>query len=342
MKIGIIGAGWFGCHIAHELIKSGYQIRIFEKENDIFLGASGFNQNRLHLGFHYPRSYVTREQSKKAFKLFKKKYPNFSKKIDNNIYGVSSSRKNILDFETYKQILKSSKLKYKELNLREHKIFNVEGLINCNEEMIDKDKAKNFFKKKFINILKLNYEVKKIKKINNKIAISNEKFDYLINCTWQQFNPIPKWKLSFELCVSLLYKSNLNQSMALTIMDGPFYTLYPWNDKLFNLYSVKYSRLKKSANFRRLKNEKNKIKFKDLILIKNKMEKEFRKYLPSFNKNFKFTKFVQTYRTLIDKKNHSRDYQMIYSDRVFNVLSGKIDHIFLASNEIKKCLKKFS
>ena len=54
----------------------------------------------------------------------------------------------------------------------------------------------------------------------------------------------------------LLYKSNLPKSMALTIMDGPFYTLYPWSNKIFNLYSVRYSRLRKSSNFRNLLNKK--------------------------------------------------------------------------------------
>ena len=68
MKIAIIGAGWFGCHLASELKNDGHSILLFEKEKDIFAGASGNNQNRLHLGYHYPRSYITREQSKKGFK----------------------------------------------------------------------------------------------------------------------------------------------------------------------------------------------------------------------------------------------------------------------------------
>lgn len=56
MNIAIIGAGWFGCLIADELLKRNYKVRIFERENEIFNNASGNNQNRLHLGFHYPRS----------------------------------------------------------------------------------------------------------------------------------------------------------------------------------------------------------------------------------------------------------------------------------------------
>ena len=80
MKICIIGAGWFGCHIAHELIKEGHDIKVFEKEKKIFLNASGNNQNRLHQGFHYPRSEKTIKISKEGFIQFKKEYGFLTKK----------------------------------------------------------------------------------------------------------------------------------------------------------------------------------------------------------------------------------------------------------------------
>ena len=56
MKIAIIGSGWFGCHLAHIFNKKKFDVTIFEKEKEIFQGQSGFNSNRLHLGFHYPRA----------------------------------------------------------------------------------------------------------------------------------------------------------------------------------------------------------------------------------------------------------------------------------------------
>ena len=67
-----------GYAVAKVFAKNKYNVHLFEKEKGIFLGASGNNQNRLHLGYHYPRSYITREQSKKCFKEFVKKYPTFS------------------------------------------------------------------------------------------------------------------------------------------------------------------------------------------------------------------------------------------------------------------------
>ena len=70
MKIAIIGAGWFGCHLASELKNDGHSILLFEKEKDIFAGASGNNQNRLHLGYHYPRSESTIVQTINSYNSF--------------------------------------------------------------------------------------------------------------------------------------------------------------------------------------------------------------------------------------------------------------------------------
>ena len=51
-------------------------------------------------------------------------------------------------------------------------------------------------------------------------------------------------KLTYEYCTILLYKSLQKDHPAITIMDGPFFTLYPWdNKKNFGLYSVVRSRL---------------------------------------------------------------------------------------------------
>ncbi|MDC1177933.1 FAD-dependent oxidoreductase [Candidatus Pelagibacter sp.] len=342
MKIGIIGAGWFGCHIGSELLKDGHDVFIYEKEKEIFYGASGNNQNRLHLGFHYPRSFLTRKQSKEGFKIFQKKYPSFCVKVKNNLYAISKKKENIVDFETYLQILKSSGLSYKKLNQNKYNIKNISGLIKCDEKFINIEKAKLFFLKKLKNRIKFNYKIKNLKKINNKFLIDEHKFDFIINCTWQQFLPQKKWNLSYELCISALYKNKKKDLEALTIMDGPFYTLYPFSKNVSNLYSVKHSRYKISSEFNLINKKLKSIKNIELKKFKNTIEKEFSEYYPNFKKEYKFFKFLKTYRTLINKKDDSRDYKLIYKNGVFNVLSGKVDHIFLVSNDIKKCIKNFS
>jgi hypothetical protein len=345
LNIAVIGAGWFGCHIANEILSEfkNCSVVIFEEKNDIFEGASGYNQNRLHLGFHYPRSYITRDQSKKGFYKFIRKYPKFSEKIKNNFYAIDGSKKTYLSFKKFQEVNKITKLKFTVVDKKKYNYKNIEGLIKCNERLILVNKAKQFFKKKLNKNLKLNTSVTSIKKIKNKFKINDYKqeFDILINCTWQKFSNIKKWNLTYEICVCLLYenKTNANDS-CLTVMDGPFYTLYKWNQKLFNLYSVKYSRIKKFDNYYKAKKFLNDLSLEKKLKVKSIVERNFIRYHPNFKRNFKFKKFISTIRTIIINKNDDRNFELNIKKNQIDVLSGKIDHICLTSDIIIKWIKK--
>jgi len=70
MKFAVIGAGFYGLHIATRLKALGLEVAIFEQEKDILKFASGNNQFRLHLGFHYARNFRTRQQSRDGYHVF--------------------------------------------------------------------------------------------------------------------------------------------------------------------------------------------------------------------------------------------------------------------------------
>ena len=89
-KILILGAGWYGCHLGLYLKEKGHNIKIYEKDNQIFSGSSGKNQFRFHQGYHYPRSLKTIEEIKKNFFKFKKKYKKFITFPKHNIYELDS------------------------------------------------------------------------------------------------------------------------------------------------------------------------------------------------------------------------------------------------------------
>ncbi len=347
MKICIIGAGWFGCYLGLKLREEGHQVKIFEKTNDVFSNSSGNNQNRLHLGFHYPRSQKTINISKKGFKEFKKEFSFLTKKVKNNIYAISTSKSSKVNFKKYFSILKNSKLKFKKIDLKKTTSYNFKNLennISCGEEVILNDKAKIYFKKKLKNIINFNKEIKNIKKQNNKFEIKNEKFDIVINCSGLQFLPSPIKNITHEYCCIFLYKQiSKKQHPALTIMDGPFFTLYPWDDsKNYGLYSVNHSRLAKNKDFNKLKKLSNsKINKKYLQNIAKKVESKFSYYYPDFNKNFKFSKFLLSYRVISKNKQDSRICKIVNNKGYISVLPGKIDHIFYAYSKIKKCLNKY-
>ena len=340
-KIAIIGAGWFGCYIAYDLINSGYDINIFEKQDKIFKGASGFNQNRLHQGFHYPRSYNTIKESKNGYKKFLKTFPSLVEKINKNLYLIAKDKKNLIDFDIYKQILKSNGLDFK-IEKKEHGLRNFSGIISCNEKLINTKKAIEFFSRKISKNIRFNHNVKKIIKEKDQFIINNSKYDYIINCSWQTSFPDNKIRYTYEACLFFLYTCKETNHPAITIMDGPFITLYPQDKKKFTLYSVKYTRLKKFRKFNTCLNFLNKIREKKFInKYKLKHEEQIKKYYPNFSKKFKFLKPMITYRTIVDNANAERSSKVMIKNKFINLLSGKIDHIFECSNDIKKCLKKY-
>jgi len=345
-KIAIIGSGWFGCHIGYEIkkfFKERIDLVIFDKKKDIFNGASGYNQNRLHLGFHYPRSKKTRIQSKLGFYKFIKKYPTFSKEIKKNIYAISSSKKTYINFNQYCTALNKTGLKYNIEKKDKFNFKNIEGIISCKERQLLTEIAKKFFKSRLKKNLILNFKVKKIKKNNNKIFINDlkDEFDIVINCTWQQFQIFKTWKTIFEPCITFLYRPLKKNNSCLTIMDGPFFTLYKWNEKYYNLYSVKNSRLKKYNSSDKCEEYLKKIKKKEILDLKKKIELEFLDYFPSFKQEFKFSRYMSTVRTIkVNNKNDDdRSYDIRFKRNEIEILSGKIDHICLASEKINKWLK---
>ena len=342
-KIAIIGAGWFGCHLASEILKNKkFELKVYEKEKDIFRGASSNNQNRLHLGFHYPRSKLTRVQSKKGYKKFIKKYRFLCSKVKNNIYSIANDKDTHLDFETFCQIMKSEGLKFKKINAeKKFNICNVAGSLKTNEMLINDVKSKNYFKNKLKRYLVLNSTVRKISKDKGKYRINNEYFDYVINCTYYQSFVNQSSRIFYEVTSSLIYK-NKKYFPALTIMDGPYFTIYPYKKNYYNIYSVKHSRFKKSNNINNCIKLLKKVKNNNSQLIRKKklIEKEILKFCPDFKKNFKFAKYLNCIRTINNTNYADRSFKVYYNKRMINIFSGKIDHIISAGEEILNYLKK--
>lgn len=337
MKIAIIGAGWMGSHIAYVLKKKKFNIRIFEKEKKIFNGMSGFNTNRLHMGYHYPRSLITRDQSLKGYNLFIKKYPNLYKKIEKNYIGISKNNSKV-SFKNYKRIMKKNKLPIFETNEMNDKVINIEGLIKTTEGLILFKEAEKFFYKKLKNNLNTNTKPKKLINKKNKIILDNNEYDWVIDCSAAQWQKNNIFNLSFEPRVTFVYKSNIN-NFALMIMDGNFFTLYPHKKNFYTLGSVKFSRFKKFKKLKSAIQFAKKITKKEILYRKNKTENLVKKFYPEFKKKFNFINYYQSMTTVFNSKKDSRPTLVNKQNRLITVLGGKIDTIFEAEKEILKIIK---
>ena len=329
-KIAVIGAGWYGCHISKKLLNLGNKVTIFESQDEIFLGASGSNQNRLHLGYHYPRCNRTRIQSKKGFARFKKEYGFLCERISENIYAISN-KKSKLSFDKYlKSVSKLAPLD-KLQRVKSIKIKNIENLINVDEEYINFEKAKKYFSKILNSHITFNSEI-----TNESIPQLAEEYDYVIDCTWGKLSDFSFSKYYESNLFHLYQKKQNDPKFALTIMDGDFFSIFPWRGDIYSLTNVNKIVLKKFKSFEESIKYNNSIK-SDLSFIeehREACEKQVKEFYPEFLKDFTYLEPKFSNKTKFVSNKDSR-YVIIESVKnLIKVFSGKIDTIFDAEEMI--------
>ena len=237
-KIAIIGAGWTGCHLAKNL-KDNHKVKLIDKSG-IFAETSFRNQNRLHMGFHYPRNFNTRKLCYETFDKFCNEYKDIISDVDNNIYAIPKN-KSIIDFTTYKNILSYNNLNFDNIEIKN--INNIEGAIRCSEKHINHRLAKNYFQSELNDI----FEKSKISLEN--INEMSKKFDLVINCTNNALRGITDQSY-YELCLVLLYRKKRHTEFeALTLMDGPFFSIYPYENDIYSVTDVEYTPVHRSENY---------------------------------------------------------------------------------------------
>jgi len=302
MKIAIIGGGWAGCHLT-KVFKDKHQVDLFESKN-IFSKSSSHNQNRLHLGYHYCRSFHTRELCKNTFNKFLKEYNFLIDDVLNNLYAIPFNE-SLLDYNSYIKIFENfSTHTQKEVNF----LKNVEGVINTNEKFINPLKAKKYFSE----ILSDNITIKNI----NLDDIENfkKKYDLVINCTNNFLDPIENKNTYFETCHTLVYRKKKEIPFdALTFVDGKLFSIYPYdNDTLFSLSDVEIT-------------PKNNLDIDDKRKL---MEKKVLYYYEEFLDHFDYHSYYTGNKCKYLNKSDNRIPLIIKQDNYVRTFTGKIQGIY--------------
>ena len=162
IRVAIIGAGWYGCHLACVLMDHPeVEVDVYERRSDLFLGSSGGTQFRLHLGFHYPRSWKTRLQIIDSQKAFIDRYHHLLADVDENVYAVAE-QKSLLDFGTYVQIAKASGMSHSLANPTALGLTNVEGCLLTQEKALLVDEPREYFRRVLGSRLHLNTNIESL------------------------------------------------------------------------------------------------------------------------------------------------------------------------------------
>ncbi len=217
MRIRVLGAGWYGCHLATALMRDGHDVEVHESKTHIFGGASGGIPARLHLGFHYPRSRITRAACQEHSEAFMAAYGHLTHGVPINIYAIAKDR-SLVDFDQYRRTLQGE-VEFVTIDRpEEYGLRNVEGALLTGERHILTDKARAHFERELGGHIFFG---------QSGGLLDDPNYDLTIDCTFcaNEASGVDR----YEPCLVLLMRGPTDK--AVTIMDGPFGSLYPWDEE---------------------------------------------------------------------------------------------------------------
>lgn len=246
MHIAVIGGGIFGALTAIKLAEASHSVTLFEREADIMLGASLNNQNRLHLGYHYPRDAETARQCILGFNRFKDEFRDCLLTGFSNAYFIAS-KESLTPPAEFLKFCADNQLERDLINLEtfQPSVKNVALGIYTKETVFDSALVREQLKARLDQhkvAVELNCEVARILQTSRGFSISiapplafqSISFDAVVNCCYADIN---------RFSSNLGYKPPLRQFQYTTlaivelpwalptgiiVLDGKFTSILPF------------------------------------------------------------------------------------------------------------------
>lgn len=330
MKIRVVGAGWYGCHLATSMIDAGHEVELWESSDRLFNGASGANPARLHKGFHYPRSRLTRAACLDHADQFMAIYGDLTRTIPCNIYAIAA-HDSLVDFGTYTQVLRGEVEFVTVERPADLGLANVEGAVLTGERHIIIDEAREFFSDRLKGVVKFGHKP---------VDLNDSFWGWTIDASFCALDAEAIDR--YEPCVTALLEGPTDR--AITIMDGPFPSIYPWNEArgLSSLTSASLTPLSKT---RRTYDEA--AAMIDLCLTGGinpkaqceKMLDQIAYFYPAARDLYKVADYRLAIRAMPRSGADARLVDVIQvGDRALRVRAGKIDAVFRAAELVKEMI----
>ncbi len=265
-RVAIVGGGLFGVMAALKLSQNGFAVTIFEKQSGVLLGASYINQNRLHMGYHYPRSDQTARDACLHQAEFQALFPEAVVDDFEHYYCVAREESHVTGDE-FKAFCDRLSLPYEEiwpssitLNpdavetaiLVPEKLYDANVLRKSLRQMLDREPN--------VSVM-LNTELLGINQFHDGFeihfhglaGIERMNVDAVINATYSNINRLismlgcaPR-SYQFELCEVAVVKVPWESRVGCGVMDGPFFGILPFGKSgSYLLYDVEISVLERT------------------------------------------------------------------------------------------------
>jgi len=256
-------------------------------------------------------------------------YPHLTGAVPVNIYGIAEN--SMIDWGSYKKIMGGDHLRFLEIRPDDYGLANLEGACLTTERLILADKARDYFTEQLAPIV--NYESKV-----NDIGELSDTVD--IDCSFGAFN-LDTIEV-YEPCIFMVYQGS--QEHAVTVMDGPFASLYPYYvDNMVSLTSVEHTPLKKCKTYAEAVTEitdPHSMTEARISWLRREMENRISHYVPWFQDDYTWMGYRTSIRAVPYSRADSRRCIVTRNDNVISVQPGKIDAIFSAATRVMNFLRE--
>lgn len=265
-RVAIVGGGFFGVLAALRLSQAGFHVTIFEKQTGLMLGASYINQNRLHMGYHYPRSDETARDSCLHQVEFQTLFPE-SVVDDFEHYYCVAREGSFVSGKEFINFCDRLRLPYedtwpKSITLNRD---TVETCLRVPEKLYDANILRQSLRRMLeqernVDVM-LNTELLGINRFHDGFeihyhglaGIERMNVDAVINATYSNINRLitmlgcaPR-TYQFELCEVAVVKVPWAARVGCGVMDGPFFGILPFGKSgSYLLYDVEISVLERT------------------------------------------------------------------------------------------------
>ena len=245
----ILGAGLYGIYAANFLAqkqntKNKEKIIVLEYDPSPFRRATYINQARVHMGYHYPRSYSTAIKSAHYFNRFMEDYKFCVLTKFDQVYATSSNF-SWTNAKQFRKFCMDAHIRCDDVS--PEKYFNsgmCDGAFLTEEYTYDASILKEHLleevsKADNVEIL-YNARIKEIIQKPSHFQLIMEdgtiyETDFLLNATYASTNQITQmlgyepFKIKYELCEIILCHVNEKlKNVGITVMDGPFFSIMPF------------------------------------------------------------------------------------------------------------------
>jgi len=254
----VIGGGFYGTTLAAWLARRGEHVLLLEREPALMQRASARNQARIHNGYHYPRSFTTAHRSRVNLQRFLEEQPGSVRRDFVALYAVAR-RNSQVTARQFVQFCRRIGARVEPAPREWRALFAprlIEDVFVVEEYVFDANTLAAEMNRTLSSAgvqVRLGAHVTSVTRggagLEVRLPDASLGARRVFNCCYSGLNhlggefPASGTALKHELAeLALLQLPEPLAGLAVTVIDGPFFSLQPWaRDNLHSLSHVRYT-----------------------------------------------------------------------------------------------------